>query len=132
MADFVYINEGKDFVNVQGWPATVFFLLSTSAVGVITASSTLAGGVGEITGTGYTRKSQARPASSNGTLTFTTNTWQTLSATNWPNNVASIIAATTVDNTGKALCCWNLQVGGAVRDLSGANTTENSAPVFTA
>lgn len=133
MADFIYFNEGKDYVNANGWPATVYFLLSTGTIGTtLVASSTLAGGVSEITGTGYSRKSQARPSSSGGSLAFAQASWATAAATDWPAGTKTVIAVTSADNTGKALAAWHLQAGGTARDMSGANTTENVTPTFTA
>lgn len=133
MADFVQFNEGASAI-LQGAfksATTVFFLLSTSTVDTLTASATLAGGVAEITGTGYTRKSQAAPADTAGAVAFALMTWNTSAATNWPAGVKSVIAATTSDNTGKACCAWNLVTGGASRDMSAANTTENVTPTYT-
>lgn len=132
MADFIYANEGKDYVNTNGWPTTVYFALSTSTVDTLTAAVTQATQA-EATGTGYARLSQARPTSSNGTLAFSQMSWSTGSATNWPASVKSVVAQTTGTGTaGKVLCVWNLQTGGAGRDMSGANTTENVTPSFTA
>lgn len=134
MANFLLFNEGKDYINANGWPATVYFLLSTRGVAAGTqhaAGDTLAGGVGEITGTGYTRKNQARPSSSAGQLAFSQMSWATASATDWPASVRSIVAATTVDNSGKALAAWDLIApSGAARDLSQANTTEQVTPTY--
>jgi hypothetical protein len=132
VSDFEYIPEGKDYVNANGWPATVFFLLSSQDVATLGATPTLAGGVGEITGTGYARKSQARPTSSAGKLQFTQMSWATGAAADWPASVKSCIAVTSSDNTGKALAAWNLQTGGAARAMNAANTTENFTPDFTA
>ena len=134
MANFIEFNEGKDYENQNGWPATVYFLLSTRGVAAGTqhaASDTLAGGVGEITGTGYSRKNQSRPSTSSGLMTFTQMSWATGSATDWPAGVRSIVACTTSDNTGKALAAWDLIApSGAARDLSQANTTENVTPSY--
>ena len=134
MANFIEFNEGKDYENQNGWPATVYFLLSTRGVAAGTqhaAADTLAGGVGEITGTGYSRKNQSRPTTSAGLMTFTQMQWTTGSATDWPNSVRSIVAVTSSDNSGKALAAWDLIApSGAGRDLSQANTTENVTPSY--
>ena len=61
MTEFHSFDEGRNFVNAGGLPATVWFLLSTEAVADFTAKDTLEGGVGEITGTGYERVSQISP-----------------------------------------------------------------------
>ena len=134
MADFIAFNEGKTELAANGLPATCHFLLSTKGVDAgtaHTAGETLAGAdLGEITGTGYTRKSQSEPAPVNGVVTFAQMSWDTGSATNWPNGVRSIVLATGSAGTGKAICAWNLQPGGAARDLSAANTTENVTPTL--
>src|ERR1700756_3912205 len=129
--DFIAFTEGENVVLATGLPGTCYFLLSTSNVASLTTSSTLGGGVGEITGTGYARLSQAAPTPSGGQAAFSIMTWNTGAATNWPNNVKSLILATTVDNTGKAICAWNLIPGGAARDMSAAGTTESVTPTLT-
>lgn len=130
MADFVQFDEGSNYIIQNGWPTTVYFLLSTAKVGALTNSSTLAGGLEEITGTGYARQSQARPTPVGGVLSFTQMTWATGVATDWPRNVTSIIAVTSPNNVGTALCAWNLQGGGAPRDMSGSNTYADVTPIY--
>jgi hypothetical protein len=133
MADFLAFTEGKNELLNNGLPSTCYFLLSTkpcSGTGALAASDTLAGGVGEITGTGYARQSQAEPSASGGSVTFAQMSWATGSATDWPASVKSVVLATTSGNAGKALCAWNLQTGGGARDLSGANTTESFTPTL--
>jgi len=134
MANFIEFDEGKDYEKASGWPSTVYFLLSTRGVAAGTQHAhgdTLAGGVGEITGTGYSRKNQSRPSTSAGLMTFTLMSWATSSATDWPSGVRSVVAATTADNSGKALAAWDLIApSGAARDLSQASTTENVTPSF--
>jgi hypothetical protein len=129
--DFLTFNEGTDHVLSSGMPATCHFLLSTDNVAALSATSTLAGGVGEITGTGYGRTSQSLPTPTAGDLSFTPSTWTTGSATDWPASVCSIILATTSDNSGVAIAAWNLVPGGAGRDLSHASTTEVVTPTLT-
>jgi hypothetical protein len=41
-----------------------------------------------------------------------------------------VIAATSPDNTGHAICAWNLVTGGTARDMSAANTTEQVTPTY--
>lgn len=134
MADFLMFDQGANELLTNGLPATCRFLLSTKGVGAgtaFTAADTLAGGVGEITGTGYARQSQAKPTAASRAAAFAQMSWATSAATDWPAGVRSVVLATTADNTGKAICAWNLQTGGTARDLSGANTTENVTPTLT-
>lgn len=136
MADFIAFNEGKTELAANGLPATCYFLLSTKGVDAgtaHTAGETLAAAdLGEIPGTatGYARKSQAEPAPVSGVVTFAQMTWDTAAATNWPAGVRSIVLVTGAAASGKAICAWNLQVGGGARDLSAANTTENVTPTL--
>jgi hypothetical protein len=135
MADFIAFNEGKSEMASNGLPATCYFLLSTKGVDAgtaHTAGETLAAAdLGELAGaTGYARKNQAEPAPVNGVVSFAQMTWDTGSATNWPAGVRSIVLATGPAASGKAICAWNLQAGGAPRDMSGANTTENVTPTL--
>jgi hypothetical protein len=137
MADFISFDEGANYLlGGNAIPATCYFLLSSRQVGpgsgtLFTAADTLAGGVGEITGTGYSRKSQARPAAASRALAFTQMSWATASASDWPSVVRAVVLVTTADNTGKAICAWNLLTGGTARDLSQPNTTENFTPTLT-
>jgi hypothetical protein len=135
MADFIAFTEGKtEFAN-NGLPATCYFLLSTKSVdatSAFTAGNTLAGAtLGEITGTGYARVSQAEPTAVGGVVSFSQLSWSTGAATDWPTTVRSCVLVTTANNTGKAICAWNLQAGGAARDLAAANTTEQFTPTLT-
>lgn len=133
MADFISFNEGRKELASNGLPSTVYFLLSTKDCATLLVTDTLVGGVGEITGTGYARKSEAEPAPSlanPSVIAFAQKSWATGAATDWPASVKSVIAVTTPDNTGKALCAWNLVAGGTARDMSAANTTENYTPTL--
>lgn len=130
MADFVQFNEGSNYIAVNGWPTTVYFLLSTHPVGVLSSLTTLAGGVGEISGTGYARMSQVLPTPVGGVLSFAQMTWDTGTATDWPPDVVSIVAVTTLNNSGIALCAWNLQTDGSPRDMSGSHTIEDVTPTY--
>lgn len=133
MADFISFNEGRKELANNGLPATCYFLLSTRDCNTHVVTDTLGGGVGEITGTGYARQSESEPtasAANPSAVAFAQKTWSTGSATNWPASVKSVVLATTSDNTGKAICAWNLQAGGTARDMSGASTTENVTPTL--
>lgn len=101
--------EGKDYVNENGWPEVVYFLLSELSVedGTLTKRSTLSEGLGEITGTGYARISQPRPRSVNQTFSFAKLTWRTRGATDWSSEVRSIIAVSSPGNDGIALYAWD-------------------------
>lgn len=135
MPDFLAFAEGKDELAANGLPATCYFLLSSKSVGAtnpFTGNETLAAAnLGEITGTGYARKSQAEPvAAGGGLVSFAPMNWLTGAAVDWPNAVRSCVAATGPANVGKALCAWNLQAGGAARDLSLANQVETVTPAL--
>jgi hypothetical protein len=134
MADFLAFNEGKTELANNGLPSTCRFLLSTkpcSGAGSHSASDTLAGGVGEITGTGYSRQTEAEPTAASGVVSFAAKTFSTGSATDWPASVKSVVLVTSADNSGKAIAAWNLQAGGAARDMSAANTSEVVTPTLT-
>ena len=133
MADFISFNEGRKELANNGLPATCYFLLSTKDCATHAVTDTLGGGVGEITGTGYARQSQAEPtasAANPSAVAFTQMTWSTSSATDWSSSVKSCVLVTTSDNTGKAICAWNLQAGGGARNLAAASTTENFTPTL--
>jgi hypothetical protein len=133
MADFIAFNEGRNEVGSNGLPATCYFFLSTKGVDAgtaHTAGETLAAAdLGEITGTGAARKSQAEPTPAD-RKSVVQMSWATAAATDWPAGVRSIVLATGPAASGKAICAWNLQVGGAARDMSAANTTENVTPTL--
>jgi hypothetical protein len=134
MADFISFNEGRKELANNGLPSTCYFLLSTkpcSGTGAHAVTDTLSGGVGEITGTGYARQSQAEPTASSANPTvaaFSQMSFATSSATDWPSSVKSVVLVTSSDNSGKAICAWNLVAGGTARDMSAANTTEQVTP----
>lgn len=134
LADFIAFNAGAQYLltSGDGLPATCYFLLSDLAVASLPASSTLAGGVGEITGTGYTRQSQAAPTPTNGTASFSQMSWSTGSATNWPSAIYTVILATSSGNTGTAICAWNLIPGGGAVNMAQANATLNVTPTLNA
>jgi hypothetical protein len=134
MSDFIVFNEGKSEMASNGLPATCYFFLSTKSVDATSphvATETLAAAdLGEITGTGAARKNQAEPAPVNGVVSFALMSWATAAATDWPAAVRSVVLCTGPAASGKAICAWNLQVGGAPRDMSAANTTENVTPTL--
>jgi hypothetical protein len=133
VADFLSFNEGRKELANNGLPATCYFLLSTRDCNTHTVTDTLAGGVGEITGTGYARQSESEPtasAANPSAVAFAQKTWSTGAATDWPASVKSVVLVTTSDNTGKAICAWNLVPGGAARAMNAANTTENFTPTL--
>jgi hypothetical protein len=131
VADFLITTEGKNELLANGLPSTCYFLLSTQTIGTgLTAASTLAGGVGEITGTGYARQSQSEPAPSAGVATFAQMLFATVLAIDWPAAVVSIVMATTANNTGKTICAWHLQAGGTARNLQQANVTLQVTPTL--
>ena len=125
MADFIAFNEGLQVVSDTGFPATVYFDLSTKAVSAFVAGDAYTGRA-PITGTGYTAMSGAEPASTAlGGKSFTQVTWATSSATDWSS------PSTIVCSTGtKIICAWNLVTGGATRDMSQANTTLAVTPTY--
>jgi hypothetical protein len=128
VADFLMFTEGRTELANNGLPSTCYLLLSTKSVdgtSAHTVGETLATAtLGEITGTGYARQSQAEPTASSGVVTFAQASWSTSAATDWPAAVRSVVLATHSSTSGKAICAWNLQSGGTARDLSQANTTE--------
>lgn len=134
MATYIAFNEGKSYLGNNGLPATCYFLLSTRGVQAgtqHTAADTLAGGIGEITGTGYGRATEAEPSGASGVFAFAVKTFQTLTAADWPASVRSIVLVTSPDNSGKAIMAWDLQTSGAARDFSKPNTTETFTPTLT-
>jgi hypothetical protein len=129
MADFIDFNEGKTVVATSGLPATCTFDLSTFSVGATSpfvGTETYGGAWGKLTGTGYAAKTQARPTPASGVCTFTLMAWLTGAATDWPATARSIV----LSDGAHLICAWNLQAGGAARDLSAANTTENVTPTL--
>jgi hypothetical protein len=133
LADFISFNEGRKELANNGLPATCYFLLSTRDCNTHAVTDTLGGGVGEITGTGYARQSESEPtatAANPSAVAFAQKTWSTGAATDWPASVKSVVLVTTSDNTGKAICAWNLVPGGAARAMNAANTTENFTPTL--
>jgi hypothetical protein len=136
VADFLIFDQGANELLDNGYPSTVYLALSTKKVGTQLGGEhqvgdTLAGGFGEITGTGYTRKSQAEPAAAGRAKALAQAVWATGAAVDWPAAVRSVVAMTSSDASGKLLWAMNLIAGGAARDLSQANTTEQATPTHT-
>lgn len=113
-----------------GWPGTIDVALSTkpcSGGGAHVVGDTLAGGFGEITGTGYARQSLTEPvAASDGTKTWSAASFATGAATNWPAAVKSAVLIN--PGTSKLLAAVDLS---ATRDMSAANTTVTFTPTTT-
>jgi hypothetical protein len=102
--------------------------------GGLTASSLLAN-VGEITGwtgtTLYARKTEVAPAIESGSVGFAVKTWTTVEAVDGPTDVRTVVAATTSDNSGKALCAWHVDNDdGEPNDMSLANATLEFTPTL--
>ena len=131
---FISFNEGRSYLvgTGHGLPSTCYFLLSTKDAGTLLVTDTLAGGVAEATGTGYARISQAAPsptAANPSVTSFTQMTWATSSATDWPTAVKSVVLVTTSDNTGKAICAWDVN-GSAGFAMNAANTSLAVTPTL--
>ena len=127
MAGFVVFDEGVDYLNANGWPPIVYFLLSSRGTANMSAGDRLREGVGETGGDGYRRVPQARPPSLNGKIRFSPVGWQT-SGRGWPTDARSLVAATSPDNAGNALCAWGFS---ETRDMSAMGRTLTVTPVFT-
>lgn len=114
--DFLAFREGDADLFENGMPPTCWFALSTKAVADFTPKDTLAGGIGEITGTGYKRVGQRVPgwtaSDKSIVMQFERLTWATFVSTDWPEAVRSVVLLTSADNSGKALAAWNLRDGG--------------------
>ncbi len=124
-------DEGRDELLSNGLPSTCYFLLSTLDADTHTADETLAAAdLGEITGTGYARQSQSEPTPTAGTAVFTEMSFATTTNADWPDNVRSVVLATDAATSGAAICAWNLQTGGAARDMSAVLTTEKVTPTL--
>lgn len=128
MWSLIVFNEGKDFLAENGWPETVWFLLSEKPVAQFAAADGLAEAA-EVRGTGYGRRALPRPLSVNGVLSFDEAVWETGNASDW-KPARSIAACSSRDQNGYLLCAWDLQESGEPRDLSRADTTERAAPIF--
>jgi hypothetical protein len=100
MPEFMGFGEGGHYVRDFGLPRTCWFALSTKAVDDFSVIDTLAGGIGEVSGTGYARQSQPAPNWSPPwpgetviaefePVVFTTHT-----ARDWPDAVRSIVLGT--------------------------------------
>lgn len=139
MADFIVFDEGAPQLLNGGWPATVYWLLSTKSVDYLNpfkASDTLSQvtphlSSGEIAGTGYARISTTTPTVMVGReVALGDLTWYTLTATDWPSNVRSIVGASTMDDTGFMLAAWNLIPQGVAVDLSSAGQEALYQPIY--
>lgn len=135
MSDFITFLEGRSYLASNGLPSTCYFALSTKGVDAGTAHTTdetlAADDFGEITGTGYARQSQSEAAPVDGLVTFSEMSWSTDVNEDWPAGVRSVVLLTSATSSGTALAAWNIQAGGAARDLSTENTTLRFTPTMT-
>lgn len=133
---FISFNEGRKEIvtSGHGLPATCYFLLSTKDTGTFAVTDTLVGGVAEATGTGYARLSQAAPtptAANPSASVFAQMTWATGAATDWPVAVKTVVLVTTSDNTGKAVCAWDVN-GSTGFAMNAASTSLAATPTLNA
>ena len=128
----------NDDGNPPGFSATsvCYFALSSRSVANFSARDTLAAGIGEITGTGYERQVQDNPGWSAPWLSkdvvadFEPVVWATRTARDWPEAVRSVVLATSPDDSGVAICAWNLREGGKSRDMSESFMTDTFSPTL--
>jgi hypothetical protein len=128
MAEFISFDEGRSELANSGLPPTCYFLLSTKSCADHLTTDTLTAGVGEITGTGYTRQTESEPAASAGVVSLGAQVFATGAETDWPASVKSCVLVTTADDSGVAVCAWNLASEGTGRDMAGPNITETITP----
>ena len=130
MADFISFDEGQDALGEGGvFLRDVYIDLSTKSVDATSpfVQTDNFASRGVITGTGYSRGTYSGPANfTSGTCVFAQKSWATGAATDWSATTRSAV----MTNGTVAICAWNLQAGGAARDLSAANTTENMTPTL--
>lgn len=130
MADFISFNEGRAWVLNNGLPATCTFALSTKDCNTHLVGDAYAS-FGEITGTGYTRQTEAEPTATSANPSaevFAAKVFATGVNTDWPASVKSCVF---VDATNsKLICAWNLVTGGTARAMNAANTTETFTPTL--
>jgi hypothetical protein len=129
MADFRAFLEGRNLITAKGQlPAACWFLLSERSCDELKATDTLAAGVGEIFGTGYSRRVEEVPASAESgnpqAVQFGPLAWRTGEAEDWSTEVRSVLMVSSEDNSGAAFCAWNILKGGRPPDLSFPCTTE--------
>src|SRR5262249_37443076 len=120
---FVAFDEGRFWIVRYGLPAACWFVLSMRSCGQLLRTDTLAGGVGEIRGSGYRRRVEDASVGTPEVIQFGPLTWSTGDATDWPEEVRSVVLCRSEDKSGVAVCAWNL-AGGRARDMSFAHTTE--------
>ncbi len=131
MADMITFDEGQDAILEGGvFLRDVFIDLSTKSVGATNPyveTDTYATRGTPTAGTGYSRGTYSGPANfTNGTCVFAQKSWATSSATDW----SAVMRSAVMTNGTVAIVAWNLQAGGAARDMSGAHTTEQFTPTF--
>jgi hypothetical protein len=122
------------FTGCTGGSGAIAVNAQVTQSGGLTAASTLAGGVGEITGwtgaSAYARKTQAAPALSSGLMVFSAKAWATGSATDGDTNVRTVVACTSADGSGKALCAWHVTDDGPECNMGLANATLSYTPTI--
>lgn len=128
MADFISFDEGQNLVGVSGLPSTCRFDLSSKSVDATNpfVETDTYSTRGVITGTGYAVTTESRPTPSGGTFVFAVKSWTSGTATDWSNSVRSCV----LHNGGTIISAWNLNPGGAVVDMSTANTTQLFTPTL--
>lgn len=110
------------FTGCAGGTGTIPVTSSVQQTGGLTVDSTLAGGVGEVTyWTGGGRIAATVPTPTNGILAFTQFSFLTGANANGPAVVRTLILATTLDNTGKALYFWHISDDGVAVSMAGVN-----------
>src|SRR4051812_36843520 len=134
VTEFLAFDEGKDFVSKFGVPEVCFFLLAELSIADFLQADTLAGGVGEIEGTGYGRRAQKTPGWSvpgegeEVVANFEPIEWTTGTSRDWPDADRRVVLVTSPANTGVAIGAYNLRKDGESRDFSGAWITETFTP----
>lgn len=127
MANVRWFDEGLRFIDDQGWPTNVYVALSTKTCDQFADSNTLVTGtsmLSEITGTGYTRFTLAKPGSTGrGQRVWPTASWATSAATNWNNPPAFVVISVISGTSGIAFFVANLNDGGAAVTMNQANVT---------
>ncbi len=131
MADMITFDEGQDAILEGGvFLRDVFIDLSTKSVGATNPyveTDTYATRGTPAPGTGYSRGTYSGPANyTNGTCVFAQKSWDNGTATDW----SAVMRSAVMTNGTVAIAAWNLQPGGAARDMSGAHTTEQFTPTF--
>lgn len=131
MSDQIVFNEGKDALIGGGLTSTVSLALSTKKVGTQQAGEhqvgdTYAGGFGELTGTGYARKTGARPSSADGIVAFSLQAWTTGANADWGSPKSVVL----IDSNNKLIAASNIISGGSAVGMGAANSELDVTPTF--